>query len=111
MIVGTDPPETPFVAIFTMQVKSNRRRDFLDAMARAMTESAKEPGILSYTMLMDRADPDRFTAVDVYRDRAAYESHLAAPHSRRLVQELDGCMAEAPTGSFQHRLCGLRDGT
>ena len=106
---GRDPPDTPFVAIFTMRVKPERRGEFLDAMARAMAESVKEPGIVSFTMLADRADPDRFTAVDVYRDRASYESHLAAPHSGRLVQELGGCMAEPPAGSFLHRLVGLRD--
>ena len=101
--------DAPFVAIFTMVAKPERRDQFLEAMTRAMARSAQEPGILSFTFLVDQANPNRFTALDVYRDRAAYESHLAEPHNAWLVKELDGCMEEPPSGSFHHRLCGARD--
>jgi quinol monooxygenase YgiN len=102
-------PEMPFVAIFTLVVKPERRADFLDAMERAMARSALEPGILSFTLLVDQTDHNRFTAYDVYRDRAAYEAHLAEPHNGRLIEEIDGCMMAPPSGSFHHRLCGVRD--
>ena len=76
-----EAPAAPFVAIFTMVVKPERRADFLDAMESAMTRSALEPGILSFTLLVDSADHNRFTAVDIYRDQAAFDSHLAEDHS------------------------------
>ena len=102
-------PDTPYIVIFMMVAKPECRADFLDAMERAMAGSAQEPGILSFMFLVDQADPNRFTAFDVYRDRAAYESHVSKPHSGRLLKELDGCMAGPPSGSFHHRLCGVRD--
>jgi quinol monooxygenase YgiN len=74
-----------------------------------MACSDKEPGILTFTLLVDRADPNRFTAYDIYRDRAAYESHLAELHTQRLVEELEGCLVGPPSGSFYQRLCGARD--
>ena len=80
-----DLPPSPYVAIFTIDVKADRREDFLAAMDRAMAESAKEPGILSFAVLVDRQDSNRFTAVDVYADEVAYLAHLDAPQSRWLV--------------------------
>lgn len=102
-------PEMPFVAIFTLLVKPERRDQFIRAMDRAMNGSALEAGILSFTFVVDQLNPNRFTAVDIFRDRAAYESHLAQPHSRQLLQDLDGCMVGPPSGSFHHRLRGWRD--
>ena len=104
-----DLPPSPYVAIFTMQVNPDRREDFLAAMDRAMTESAREPGIVSFTILVDRRDPNRFTAVDVYADEAAYLAHLDAPQTHSLVAALDGVIIGAPRGAFHHKICDKSD--
>ena len=109
MSARRDLPAAPYVAIFTIEVKPERRADFLAAMDRAMAHSAREPGVLAFSILADRDDPNRFTAFDVYAGEAAYRTHLDAPHSPRLAAELDGMLAGPPTGSFHHLLCEKRD--
>jgi quinol monooxygenase YgiN len=102
-------PPSPYVAIFTIDVKPERREDFLAAMDRAMAESAKEPGVLSFAILVDRENSNRFTAVDVYADEAAYLAHLAAPQTRWLVDALDGVLVVPPSGAFHHKICDESD--
>jgi autoinducer 2-degrading protein len=104
-----DLPPSPYVALFTIDVKPDRREDFLAAMDKAMAESAQEPGVISFTILVDRQDSNRFTAVDVYADEAAYQAHLDAPHTRRLVDALDGVLIGLPIGAFHHKLCDKSD--
>jgi quinol monooxygenase YgiN len=104
-----DLPASPYVAIFTIDVKPDRREDFLAAMDKAMAESAKEPGILSFAILVDRQNSNRFTAVDVYADEAAYQAHLDAPQTRWLVNALDGVLIGPPQGAFHHKICDESD--
>lgn len=105
MTARRDLPPSPYVAIFTIDVKAERRKDFLDAMDIAMAESVKESGILSFSLLVDRQNPNRFTAVDVYADEAAYQAHLAAPQTPRLIQALEGVLLGPPSGTFHHKIC------
>jgi quinol monooxygenase YgiN len=108
-ILPRTPSEEPFVALFTIDVRPERREDFLAAMEKAMAESAKEPGVLSFMLLTDRDDPNRFTAVDLYRDRTGYDAHLVAPQTAWLVAALDGCLVAPPQGSLHHKLCDRDD--
>jgi autoinducer 2-degrading protein len=100
-----DLPPSPYVAIFTIDVKPDRREDFLAAMDAAMAESAKEPGIISFAILVDRQNSNRFTAVDVYADEAAYLAHLDASQTQWLIDALDGVLAGPPRGAFHHKIC------
>jgi autoinducer 2-degrading protein len=104
-----DLPPSPYVAIFTIDVQPDRREDFLAAMDKAMVESAKEPGIVSFAILVDRQNSNRFTAVDVYADEAAYLAHLDAPQTRWLVSALDGVLIGPPRGAFHHKICDQSD--
>jgi quinol monooxygenase YgiN len=95
-----DLPPSPYVAIFTID---------LAAMDKAMAESAKEPGIISFAILVDRQNSNRFTAVDVYADEAAYLAHLNAPQTRWLIDALDGVLVGPPRGAFHHKICDKSD--
>jgi len=103
------PPEAPYVAIFTIDVVPERREDFLAAMEKAMAESAEEPGVASFLLLSDRDNPNRFTAVDVYRDKAGFDAHNVAPQTLWLIEALDGCLAGPVKGTFHHRLVDESD--
>jgi autoinducer 2-degrading protein len=102
--VATDLPEIPIVAIFAIDVVPERRSHFLAEMELAMRQSAQEPGVVSFMLLADHTDPNRFTAVDVYRDREAYEAHLKAPQTQKLVDALNGCLLGPPAGTLHHLL-------
>jgi quinol monooxygenase YgiN len=108
-VLPRTPPEAPFVALFITDVLPGRREDFLAAMEKAMAESAHEPGVASFMLLCDREDPNRFIAVDVYRDLAGYQAHIAAPQTDWLVKALDGCLAGPPRATYHHRLADQHD--
>ena len=104
-----DLPPSPYVAIFTIDVKPDRREDFLAAMDKAMAESAKEPCIISFAILVDRQNSNRFTAIDVYADEAAYLPHLDASQTQWLINALDGVLVGPPRGAFHHKICDKSD--
>src|SRR3954453_23779819 len=103
------PAEAPYVALFTIDVVPERREAFLAAMEKAMAESAREPGGASFMLLSDRDDPSRFTAVDVYTDKAGFDAHNQAPQTLWLIRALDGCLAGPVRGTFHHRLVDDHD--
>ena len=108
-IARRDLPLSPYVAIFTIDVRPERREDFLAAMDEAMAESAREPGVISFAILVDRENSNRFTAVDVYADEAAYLAHLVAPQTLRLIDALEGVLTGSPRGAFHHKICDKSD--
>jgi len=72
---------TMFAIWVSVQVKPERREDFLQAIeedARGSRED--EPGCLRFDVLQDGTDPHHYYFYEVYRDEAALEAHRAAPH-------------------------------
>ena len=70
-----------YVQIATLDIDPSRLDDYhaaVAAHARAAVE--KEAGVLALNAVADRDNPARITVLEIYRDRAAYESHLRAPH-------------------------------
>ena len=39
-----------------------------------------EPGVLTLYAVSAKDDPTRFTILEIYADKAAYEAHLKTPH-------------------------------
>lgn len=42
-----------------------------------------EPGVLSYTMYADKADPTKLTLIEEYASNEAYLAHREAPHFKK----------------------------
>ena len=97
-------PDEPYIAIATMTVVPARRADFLRAMEMVMKQSAREEGLISFQLVANRQDPNIFTAVDVFRDRAAYDTHLQMPYTGQLVAQLDGCLVGEAASTFHHQI-------
>lgn len=45
-----------------------------------------EPGVLTLYATAEKKAPNRITILEIYADRAAYESHLQTPHFRKYKQ-------------------------
>jgi autoinducer 2-degrading protein len=58
--------------------------DDLDAFVAATlanaSASVREPGVLRFDVIQDRADPTHFVFVEVYRDAEAPAAHKATEH-------------------------------
>ena len=47
---------------------------------------AKEPGVLFMFSMADKRQPNKITILEIYTDRAAYESHIKSPHFQKYKQ-------------------------
>ena len=54
---------------------------------------ASEPGTLVYTAHLVEGQPLQRIFYELYRDRAAFEAHQAAPHTRRYLDQRDQYLA------------------
>ena len=50
------------------------------------TSMAKEPGVLFMYSMSDKRQPNKITILEIYADRAAYESHIKSPHFQKYKQ-------------------------
>jgi quinol monooxygenase YgiN len=54
---------------------------------------AREPGTIVYAVHRVDGQPLQRLHYELYRDRAAFEAHEAAPHTRRYLAERDALLA------------------
>jgi quinol monooxygenase YgiN len=52
------------------------------------TETQKEPGLISFTILRETQRPNHFTILEMWKSEAAFSMHLSAPHTRKFRDDL-----------------------
>ena len=76
-----------YALILRFDVKPEHRDAFLGALTEDGRGSLREePGTLSFTVIQDAADPDRFFLYETYSDQAALEVHRQGPHFQGFVR-------------------------
>ena len=69
------------VLFVSIQIQPEHREEFLASMLDDARGSVNdEPGCYRFDVLQDPNDPNHIYLYEVYRDRAAFEEHLHAPH-------------------------------
>jgi autoinducer 2-degrading protein len=61
----------------------DQTQGFLDATEENAMESRKESGVVRFDVLSDRADPQHFVLVEIYRDEEAAAAHKETGHYQR----------------------------
>ena len=74
--------------MYTLLVTIEIKPEFRDRFVEEMVLNAKgavedEPGCFQFDVVQDANDPNKLYLYEVYRDRAAFEAHLQAPHFLR----------------------------
>jgi (4S)-4-hydroxy-5-phosphonooxypentane-2,3-dione isomerase len=73
--------------MFIVHVHIRVKPEQLDAFKTATLDNARnshqEAGVLRFDFLQDRADPTRFTLVEVYRDESDVATHRETAHYLR----------------------------
>ncbi len=65
----------------TINVRPEHVEAFMEAsVGDAQGSTRDEPGCFRFDMHQDAENPVRFHLYEVYRDEAAFEAHLEAPH-------------------------------
>lgn len=80
----TQPIENAIFRIAEIEVKPEYLDAYLAAAADVGATSVREePGVLCIFPMQDAEKPTSIRIVEIYRDEAAYKSHLATPHFLR----------------------------
>ena len=66
-------------------VSVHMKPEYRDQILKGALEDARgsqhdEPGCLRFDVVQDEADPNRVYFYEIYRDEAAFEAHVKAPH-------------------------------
>ena len=78
-----------FAIFVTINIKPEHVDEFIEASAGDAEGSTRdEPGCFRFDMLQDPGVPSRFYLYEVYRDEAAFEAHLEAPHFLKWREEV-----------------------
>jgi quinol monooxygenase YgiN len=89
-------PDKPFTLLVRVQVKEGAGKQFEAAFAKAITGTRKEKGNLAYQLNRDTENPTRYLVYERWKDLAALEAHLKAPHIQALFAELPKVTDGAP---------------
>jgi autoinducer 2-degrading protein len=72
-----------YVLTVEIQVDPNHRDEFLSVIRRqAATSVEREDGCLRFDVAVAEDDPNRVLLYEVYRSEAAFDDHVAQPHSK-----------------------------
>ena len=65
-----------------------RKDDAVVALKQLAEESRKDSGHVRFDVVQQTNRPNHFTVVEVWSDRAAFDAHAMAPHTRRFRDQL-----------------------
>ncbi len=51
-------------------------------------DTQNEPGLISFTILRETQRPNHFGLLEIWKNQAAYATHLAAAHTRKFRDDL-----------------------
>lgn len=70
-----------YTLVVTIRIKPEYRERYLESMLDDARGSVRdEPGCLRFDVLIDNEDPNTIYLYEVYKDEAAFQAHLKAPH-------------------------------
>jgi quinol monooxygenase YgiN len=97
---ATEPASQPVALAVTITVKQGQRDRFIHAMQAQVQASRSEPGVAEFNAFASQSDPLVFHTFERYRDKAAFEAHLAAPNMAKLLAVLKEVQAKELEATF-----------
>jgi autoinducer 2-degrading protein len=79
-----------FANLVTIEVAPGRRDQVVALLAAHKARLKSEPGTLQLEMLLPNDDDTKVLSFEMYRDAAAFETHLHGPSLAQLLKETAG---------------------
>lgn len=91
--------------VATIHVREDQVQRF-EAVARELEEqvAAHEPGCVLYRMTRSRTEPLVYRSLEVFRDQAAIDAHIAADYFQTAAIEMRQCVSRESTVEFSDTL-------
>jgi len=91
-------PAKPFTLVVALQAKDGMGAKVEAAFVKAVKETRKEKGCLSYDLNRDAKDPNRFLVYERWKSLADLEAHLKTAHITALLGDLKDVLSGPPEG-------------
>ena len=91
--------------VATIRVRADKVAQF-ERAARELEAQVKanEPDCLLYRMTKSRADPLTYRNLEIFRDQAALDQHIARDYFKAAIEKIGGCNREEPVVDFMDTL-------
>ena len=90
MAAGAKPMEQALVRIAELEIDAAQIDAYRIALKEEIETSIRiEPGVLTYAVSV-KGQPNQIRIFEIYKDEAAYESHLQTPHFKKYKAETQG---------------------
>ncbi len=91
-ITGADKNMTqPLVRIAELEIDPSQISAYTDALKEEIAASIRdESGVIKLYAVSVKNQPAQIRIFEVYKDQAAYESHLQTPHFKKYKSETQG---------------------
>jgi quinol monooxygenase YgiN len=79
-----------FANVVTIEVAPGRRDQVVALLAAHKARLKSEPGTLQFEVLLPKDDDTKVLSFEMYRDAAAFETHLKGPSLAQLLKDTAG---------------------
>jgi quinol monooxygenase YgiN len=91
MAAGAKPMEQALVRIAELEIDAAQIDAYRIALKEEIETSIRiEPGVLTLYAVSVKGQPNQIRIFEIYKDEAAYESHLQTPHFKKYKAETQG---------------------
>jgi quinol monooxygenase YgiN len=95
----TDPSPRPMVAI--LDARPGLEETFRARIVELVRAVRNEPGCVTFTAYEARDTPGRFYLYEIYKDAAAFETHLKTDHVHAFISAIPGLSTGGPGSLIQ----------
>lgn len=88
------------IVIGEAEAAPGRREEMLEAVTSMATATKSDDGCVSYGFYADVSRPHVILGVEVWRDQAALDAHMAHDHTAQFIATVPALVAGEPTMRF-----------
>jgi quinol monooxygenase YgiN len=85
---GGRPPARAFYAVTHVDVPPPRKDDCVVMLKTLAEDSRKDQGNVSFDVVQQTSRPNHFTVIEAWKDRKAFDAHVATAHVRAFRDQL-----------------------
>lgn len=85
-----------FLLLVEMHARPGAAPELANLLSTLLELARREPDTFVYAVHRQQANPDAFVLYELYRDRAAWETHCAGEAVQSALQQFDSLLTEAP---------------
>ena len=82
--------------IATMNALQGKEKDLQDLLVKLIDPTRKEPGCISYILLINISDQTEYTFFEEWKTEKDLGAHMQSAHFQEAVSKIDGLIASEP---------------